>query len=207
MINVVLADRQTLTREGIIAVLSSVPGIHISGMASTSSQLIELLHQFKPHVAIIDHHYDNSFTITDIKNIIKQFAFLNILILSNQKSTEDIHELIKCGIKNYVFKQCDTNEIIQAVFAAAQGKQYFCKSITRLFNDENLQGNSAELALLSSRETEIIRLVAAGMTNKEIADKLFLSIHTVKTHRKNIIKKLGFTFKNAAELIQFTSIQ
>ena len=202
MVDVVIADNQLLTREGISAVLAPFIDIHVLGYASTADRLDQMIRQSEPKVVIIDHDFDSDFGIEDIKNINARFNFTNVLVLSNNPNRGTIIELIEHGVKNHITKYCQKDELIEAVYATAKGVEYFCEDISKiLFGDKQALLTADNMPPLSSRETEIIHLIAKGLTNKDIADKLYLSVHTIKTHRKNIIKKLGFTFKNAAELV------
>jgi DNA-binding NarL/FixJ family response regulator len=200
MIKVLIADSQALTRQGVIAVLAAVKDIEILDQADNIAGLKQLVSAHKPDVIITDH-----FEIDGIKTLAELFDLSHVLVLSNKQQKQEIQQVIDLGIKNYVSKECRQDELINAIYAAAVGKQFFCEGILSRLDDSATTDKSADtINSLSTRETEIIHLVAEGLTNKEIAEKLFLSIHTVKTHRKNIIKKLGFSFKNAAELISLT---
>jgi two-component system NarL family response regulator len=202
MINILIADNQILTLEGVTVLLSDVQGINIVGKAATLIDLEQMMINFTPRVIIMDHHYSDAFTPQHIKNIDANFDLSNVLILSNRQSKNEILDLVNQGIKNYVSKACSRAELIHAVNAAANGESFFCANTAYTLFGNKLPAKKADnQPLLSYRETEIVHLIAEGVPNKEIAEKLFLSIHTIKTHRKNIIKKLGFTFKNAAELI------
>ena len=197
MINVLIADKQALTREGIISVLSVVKDVKVTGQAASPASLEQMINLNKPDVIIIDH-----FNINDIKRVSTLFDPAHMLIISNRQQKNGIKEVIDLGIKTYISKKCSKDELIKAVYAAAKGKQFFCERIlNELAEDKIIEKDSENTPQLSTRETELVHLIAEGLTNKEIAERLFLSIHTVKTHRKNIIKKLGFTFKNAADLI------
>lgn len=201
MINILVADNQTLTREGIKALLTNVVDINVMAYATYAIELEQMISTLKPQVVVIDPDYNQRITIQDIKRIILKFKSVRILVLSNRQNKETISALIDLGIKNYVFKECSREELVHAIYSAAKGEQFFCKNtFETLFGNKLLPEKEDVLPLLSSRETELIYLITEGLTNKEIAEKLFLSVHTIKTHRKNIIKKLGFTFKNTAEL-------
>src|ERR1700761_231298 len=200
MINVLIADNQVLTREGTNAVLSGIIDINISGNAASSAELERMVNDLNPAVVIIDPNYNHRITLRDVKSIRSKFDSSHILVLSNRQNRKAIAETIDLGVKNYVFKECSREELVNAIYTTAKGEQFFCKNTFEvLFGAKLLPDKADPLPALSSRETEIIHLIAEGKTNNEIAEKLFLSIHTVKTHRKNIIKKLGFTFKNTAE--------
>lgn len=206
MINIIIADNQALTRQGLTTLLANKEDLNLAGQVNTSAELMHLADKLRPEVIIIDHNYDHSFSINDLKNIHTLFDFTRILILSNKQQKDDVLEVIELGIKNYVFKDCSEEEMMNAIYATAKGEQFYCKNTFRtLFGEELTLSKITAIPALSFRETEIVHLIADGMANKEIAEKLFLSIHTVKTHRKNIIKKLGFTFKNATELILLIS--
>jgi len=207
MISVLIADGQVLTREGIKSMLSDIVDIRIIGSAKSSAELEQIVTELKPHVIIIDHDYNNKFTISDIQNIKSKHINTRILVLSNRSARSKVLDMVNLGIRNYVFKECSREELVTAVYKTANGEQFFCKNtFETLFGSKLLPEREETANVLSSRETEIIQLIAAGMTNKEIAEKLFLSVHTIKTHRKNIIKKIGFTFKNAADLMSYTNI-
>jgi DNA-binding NarL/FixJ family response regulator len=205
MISVLIADSQILTREGIKSMLSDIIDIRIIGSAKSSVELEQLITEWRPRVVIIDHDYNNRFTLQHLQDVYLKYNDTRILVLSNRASRNKVLEVINLGIKNYVFKECSREELVTAVYKTANDEQFFCQNTFETIFGRKLLPEREEMAnTLSSRETEIIRLIASGMTNKEIAEKLFLSIHTVKTHRKNIIKKIGFTFKNAADLMRYT---
>ena len=203
--NIIIADNQALTREGMIAVLANTKGLKLYGTASTRTELEEIMVNHSAEILIIDPYYNNQFCIGDLKKILKENS-LKILILSNRQSKTEITDAINLGIKNYIFKESGLDEIITAIIATAKSEVFYCEKTMQTLFGHPLPPKKVDGApLLSYRETEIVQLIADGMANKEIAEKLYLSIHTIKTHRKNIIKKLGFTFKHASELILLLS--
>lgn len=204
MPNVLIADNQFLTYKGMIATLSDIPDIRIVGRAANQTELIQMTARLKPDVLIIDHKYADHFSIAELKLIPQQFEFARILILSNRQHKTEILDFINGGIINYITKTCSFNELVQAIYATAKGEQFFCATTSQTLFGDNLP--AADIPQLSPRETEILHLITEGLPNKDIAEKLFLSVHTVKTHRKNIIKKLGFTFKNAAGLTSMAQL-
>jgi DNA-binding NarL/FixJ family response regulator len=194
MIRTLIADKQLLTRKGITSILSESPDIEIIGEATDNEQLEYAIRELKPDVTLFDAA---DFTLTDSQPT-------NLLVLYNPGCITGVLELVQAGVQNCICKNCSHEEIIKAVHLTAKGERFFCG-----YSLLHLQSQPAvipsQLALLSERETEIVNLIATGMANKAIAEQLFLSIHTVSTHRKNIIKKLGFTFKNAADLVNYLS--
>lgn len=201
MIDILLADSQTLTREGIKVLLGNIVDINVTGFAAHFNELEQLIIKHQPKVIILDPFHNHRLTVADVKTLRSKYPAARLLILSNRRDRTEIQELLDLGIKNYVFKECGREELIYAIYSAAKGEQFFCKNtFETLFGNKLIPEKDDTLPQLSSRERELIRLIAEGLTNKDIAEKLFLSVHTIKTHRKNIIKKLGFTFKNTAEL-------
>lgn len=204
MIKILLADNQRLTHLGIIHSLAKITDINIIGQAGDITELEEQILSSKPDVIIIDH-YNQLLSLNDLLHIRNQYA-VRILVISNNRQRADVMEVINSGIKNYISKEASHDELIRAIYATARDEHYFCTNILRVLAENQTPEKSIEgVHLLSPRETEIIHLIADGLPNKDIADKLFLSVHTVKTHRKNIIKKLGINFKNASELILLVS--
>lgn len=184
-----------------MALLSTVKDICVIGCANSLVDLQEQVYNHQPQVIVMDHHFD----MGDFSNQEMHFAPAHVLILSNSSQRDEIQALMHQGIKNYISKGCTTDELIAAIYATAQGLDFVCDKTQKVLSGDSFSDEkSDELPQLSAREAEIVHLIAEGLANKEIAERLFLSIHTIKTHRKNIIKKLGFTFKNAAELATVT---
>lgn len=201
MIDIVLADNQVLTREGLKTALSDIIDISIVGYPANGLELQQMIGEFRPRVVLIDPDHDSRFTPQDIAIIYSQYDFVKVLVLTNQKNRDEIGSLLEMGVKNYVSKACSKEELVSAIYATAKNEQFFCKqTFEALFGGKLIAQKGDLIPRLSPREKELVYLIADGLTNNEIAEKLFLSVHTIKTHRKNIIKKLGFTFKNVAEL-------
>ncbi len=195
MISILIADDQTLTREGSAAVLAAVKGFNIIGAVQNQTELDKVIIECKPDVVIT-----SNIEKFNIQNL--DIDLSKILLFFNSQDQNDINRSLAFGIKNFLSKTCSSKELIDAVSATAGGEQYFCKQTLAILSSKNSSINDlADIPNLSAREIEIIKLIAEGLTNNEISEKLFISIHTTKTHRKNILKKLGFKFKNSAELI------
>jgi DNA-binding NarL/FixJ family response regulator len=201
MIKVLIADNQTLTYEGLLSILSGIKGVKVIGRAVDCKDL-DVLIQLKPDIIIIDHNQGDDFEVQFEQGNFIKFNHAHILILSNKQVRNNIIALSDMGIKNYVSKNCTRDELLQAVSSTATGEQFFCETTMHTIFGKNLPSKKTDASsILSPREVEIVNLIADGLHNKDIAERLYLSVHTIKTHRKNIIKKLGFTFKNAAELV------
>lgn len=200
-IKIVVADNSYLIREGFRSIIESVKDFIFSGEASTTEILSEKLLLTQPDVLVIDYT-SAFFSIDDISVIKKQFPKINILAITNQNSKATISKSIQSGVVSHLLKDCGKDEIIEAIRSTAKAQQFFCgKIVDDILKEEKIstKGVACDGVKLSVREIEIIQLVSDGLSNKQIAEKLFLSVHTVTTHRKNIMSKLGVN--NTAGLV------
>ena len=206
-IKIIIADSSYLIREGLKALLSSNKNLNIISEAGNSEDLKKSKELKLADVMIIDFT-EPEFKPEDIAKALVINPNIKVLAISNQISKPHILRAIEAGICSYVLKDCDKDEILDAVANTFEGKNFFCgKILDAVLVEQTSEVNLDHVASccepvdISKREMEIIRLIAEGMTNKEIADKLFLSKHTVNTHRKNIMQKLGLG--NTADIVMY----
>jgi two-component system response regulator NreC len=199
-------DEHKLTQEGISSLLRSIGEVEIALVANTKSQLLECLKLTPPHLLIINLHEPNAPILNLITQITLQHPRVRILIVSVLNSEEVILKTIKAGAKGFLSKDTDKNELIEAIYTLRSGYDYFSKSITHILLNKYIHKlktdeAAAGINTLSSREIEIMKLWGNSMTNKEIADKLFLSVRTVETHKNHIMQKLNL--KTSVDMIKF----
>ena len=203
-IKVLIADNSFLIREGLRSIITGSDALRLAGEADTTEVIQEKLCICRPDVLVIDYT-SLFFSIDDIRAIHQKFPRLNILAITNPQSRVVISKAIENGVLSHLLKDCGKEEIIEAILATAKGEKFFCgKILDTVLKEKDVpvsEGVSCDGVKLSGREVEIIQLVAEGMSNKEIAEKIFLSVHTVTTHRKNIMSKLGVN--NTAGLVMF----
>lgn len=206
-IKILIADNSFLIREGFRSIITGNSEFKLVGEAEKAEDLTEKLLITHPQVLVLDYT-SPYFCIDDIAVIHKEFPGVHILAITAPQSRIVVSKAIENGILSHLLKDCGKDEIIEAIYSTAKGEKFFCGKIldTVLKDKDNAdttkaEGVSCEGIKLSAREVEIIRLVAEGMSNKEIAEKIFLSVHTVTTHRKNIMSKLGVN--NSAGLVMF----
>ena len=207
MIRLLIADYSDLSRIGLKAIFQSNSDIKVVGEAKSNEELKRMISEVEVDVVMIDYT-SNGFNIevvSDCKNIRPALHFLAITPL---QSREVLINAIRHGIKSYIKKDCDEQEILDSIPSTANGDKFFCGRILETIqrNDINIDHLEYEPlsclpVSLSQRELEIIQLIAEGMTNAQIADRLFISTHTVNTHRKNIMFKLGV--KNTAAIVMY----
>lgn len=197
---VIIADSQYLVVESLKALLNSDGRFIVASVVSTKSEVIKCLENGKCELLITDINLIDYNGILDLQQMKMKYPSINILVLTNSVSKTEFNELSKSGIKNILYKTADRDDIISAIDCTLKGKKYYSEEILDLMLElgENKQVHEEPSALTSS-EIEIVRLIAEGMTTKEIAHRKHISFHTVNTHRKNIFRKIGVS--NASELI------
>ncbi|NQU81657.1 MAG: response regulator transcription factor [Bacteroidetes bacterium] len=200
---ILLADSQVLTSEGITSVLKSTGNYNIIGYTESSNELFSFFKKNTPSILIIDPFRLNDFLISFLANLTDIFPSSRILVLTGDSANENIIKILDSGITHFISKYCTKDELLNALTAIERDENYLCKEVVEALLKENLNisKNKSTNTHLTKKEFEIIRLIAQGLTTKEIAAKDFLSVHTVNTHRKNILKKLGIN--STSELIMY----
>ncbi len=205
-IPILIAQSNYLVREGLKTLVINDESLIFQCEASSGDDLIIFATSFQTGVIIIDHN-DSTFGANTIRKVKTLAPKVNFLSISDKPNRWMLADALSAGITSYLLRDCEKDEIIEAIHSTAAGERFFCGKILNdvlKANDEVLaepEFQSCDGFKISEREEEIIQLVAEGFTNKEIADKLFLSAHTVTTHRKNIMAKLGVN--NTAGLVLF----
>lgn len=205
MLTIIVADNSVLTREGFKAVMQGSYSVNINEVTEKAN-LLSALKKHKPQILVIDP-VSIPVTPTDIIQIKNQFKTLQILAISPMLPKEEISSLLNAGITSFLLKECDKQEICDAIDNTQNGTRFLCgQIIDALTADTDIsiktfKKASCEGFAISEREIEIIKNIALGLSNKQIAEKLFLSFHTVHTHRKNVMQKLRVN--NTAGVVMF----
>jgi len=206
-VKLIIADGSELIRLGLRTMFEKSSNVSIVGEAVSSKELIKMVEEKNPDVVLLDYE-SKEFSIDvvyKIEFIINDVKFVSI---KPYTSSNAILSAIKVGIDSHVKKDCSATEINDAVEATANGEKFFCGELIELMRGEKIdvenlefEEMSCEPVSLSDRELEIIKLIAEGYTNAQISVVLYISNHTVNTHRKNIMKKLGVN--NTAGIVMF----
>lgn len=202
-IKITIADSHFLSRKGLAVLLNENSDFTLLAEAISASDLVNQSRFFKPDLIIIDYSSQN-FSIDSLQQIVRKYPKAKFLAITDLISNEIISKGLKIGVTSHLLKDCDQDEIVEAIYKTAKGQKFMCgKIVNSIVETDNKKVNeySCEGMNISEREIEIITLIAEGYSNKEVADKLFLSTHTVTTHRKNIMNKLGVN--NTAGLVLF----
>jgi DNA-binding NarL/FixJ family response regulator len=203
-IRILLADDHTLMRQGLKHILESRDDFDVVAEASSGIEAVEAARQQKPDVAIVDVGMKELNGIEATAQILKHSPHTAVLILSMYSDERYVVRGIKAGARGYVLKNSAGEELIQAIHAVYKGLAYFSPVVARLFQDGFARLKDARevgdrFELLTDRERQVYQLLAEGNSNKDIANRLNLSLHTVETHRWRIMEKMDL--HSTAELV------
>lgn len=205
-IKVLIVDDHVLVREGINKILSLEPSIKVVDEAEDGAQAIELARRMKIDVILMDINMPHINGITATKIIKSEKPDINIIALTIHDQDEYLFELIECGVSGYVLKDVRPDELIRTILNVARGQAYIPPSMTpKVFEQLNRLSKVHDEAIdsfnqLTVREREVLCQIAEGLSNREIANKLYISEKTVKNHLTNIFQKLGVTDRTQAAL-------
>ncbi len=202
---VLVCESNFLYREGLKTVIDRNPFYEAIHEALNSEDLENKLLNNKYDLVTIDFADEPAFGIDTITLIQEQNPEAKILIISNESNKRNIYNVLSRGINNYVTKSCSGQEIYKALEASLKDQKYFCNTILDIIIDksfgEDEDDTTTTADILTSREKEIVQLIAQGKMAKEISSILNISVHTIYTHRKNIMKKLKIS--SPVELITY----
>lgn len=202
-IRIIIADSHFLSRKGLSVLLNTNAELEVLSEALSTSDLVNQSKLYKPDLIIIDYTSAN-YSLEGLQQIVKKYPKAKILAITDIQSRSIISKALNTGVTSHLLKDCEQDEIMEAIYKTAKGEKFMCgKIVSDILNNvaSDVTAYSCEGLNISEREMEIIKLIAEGSSNKEVADKLFLSTHTVTTHRKNIMNKLGVN--NTAGLVLF----
>ena len=199
---IVLADDHSLFRQGLKAVLEGTEEFKVVGEAGDGLELVDLLNQVNPHLVILDISMPNLRGIETIPEIKKNHPEVKILVVTMHNEKESLYQAISQGADGYFLKKDAGTELFSAIEKIRKGKVYVSPSLSGDLTDywEGIR-EGVKKSILTNREREVLSLIAGGKSNKEIADMLYISVHTVERHRANLMEKLNF--KKTADLVKY----
>lgn len=199
-IKVLVADDHPMVLEGMRSMLQQIAFVIVTGTVSNAYEAIEHIKLTAPDIVITDINMPEISGIELTLKIKKEFAAVKVIAMSTFKERSYISQMIQNGASGYLVKSASKEEIEEAILSVHEGKLYMSLDINLSSSDKQELIN---IPVLSSREKEVLQLIADGMTNPQIATKLFLSMHTVDSHRKNLLTK--FAVNNTASLIKLAA--
>ncbi len=207
-IKIVLVDDHRLVQEGIASLLEQTEGIAICGKCASGEEAIDLVRSLNPDVVLMDIMMKGMTGIEATRWIKEQNSTTKVILCSTEVKKEFVSAGIKSGIDGYIPKDASKETLLEAIQKVCEGERYFTEAITKLIFEDFYLAEKGEKKRerkfaegLTDRESEILKLVAEGVGNKEIGERLFISVRTVETHKTHILDKLGL--KNATELIKY----
>lgn len=206
-LRVILADDHEIVRAGIRRLLSISRVIKILDEASNGQDLVDIVEYHRPDIVISDIMMPKMNGIDALKKIREKGIDCHVIMLTAYEDSFHLENALEAGADGYLSKDINARELVDAIFDVIKGERVFSKSVVRLIKKKG--ASSAELeatpVVITKREQEILDLVAKGKTSQYIADKLFISVRTVESHRYNLMQKLDVS--NVAELIRYSILK
>jgi len=206
MSRILIADSNQLVACGLQATLRSHGMDQVVGQARSEKEMFDLIDLFSPDLVILDF-VTSGFSVESIIRL-KAKGRIRVLALTDAQRGVTLVNALRAGVDGYVKKDCDLQEIVEAVRETQCGRKFFCSQILDTIKREGINLESLNVVdpdcagvSLSKRELQVIRLIAEGFTNPQISEKLFVSPHTITTHRRNILQKLGVN--NTASVVLY----
>ncbi len=192
VVRLLVVDDHTVVRQGFIALLSTVPDMRVVAQAADGAQAIALYRQHQPDVTLMDLRMQGMNGVETITAIRNEFPAARIIVLTTFDGDEDIYRALQAGARGYLLKGMDTDELLSAIRAVHSGKSRIPAPVAERLAER------MSTPQLTERETDVLRLIVGGNSNKEIAAALFISEATVKTHINSLLGKLGVSDRTQA---------
>jgi DNA-binding NarL/FixJ family response regulator len=208
-LRVLLADDHVTVRHGLKLLIDDQPDMKVVSEASDGAEALQYAIALQPDVVVIDISMPGMNGLVATRKLKELQPDAVIVILTRHGDDAYLHELLRAGVAGYVLKQSASTELLQAIRVAAAGRQYLDSALTArvtagFLGKEGKRPNRAT-ATLTEREADVLRLIAAGHSNKEIALRLVLSVKTVETHKANATRKLGLSGR--VDIVKYAVLQ
>jgi len=200
-IRILLADDHAVVRQGFRMILSAHPDLEIVGEAGNGREAVELAAALRPDVVVMDVAMPELNGIEAARRLTAENPHTRVVALSMHKDSVYVREILRAGARGYLLKDSVADDLVAAVRAVAAGEGYLSPGVSNAVLDDYRKHVTNPIDLLSSREREVLQMLAEGKTNKEIAVVLNLSVYTVEAHRGRIMEKLNVHSIN--ELVRF----
>jgi DNA-binding NarL/FixJ family response regulator len=200
-IRILLADDHAVVRQGFKMILDAQPDMEIVGEAANGRQAVDLAEQLRPDVVVMDVAMPELNGIEATRRLASSVPHARVVALSMHKDSVYVREILRAGARGYLLKDSGAADLVAAIHAVASGESYLSPAVSNAVLDDYRRHATNPIDLLTSREREVLQLLAEGKTNKEIAGVLNLSVYTVEAHRGRIMEKLNL--HSIGELVLF----
>ena len=195
-IRVLLVDDHAVVRDGLRMILESAGDVEVVGEADNGHEAVRKVEELRPNVVILDVAMPLLSGAETARQILHRRREVKILVLTTYSEPEVVRDLVAAGVAGYLTKEVASEQLVSAIRTVAHGESFFSPAISKMLLEERRkaitgQGEAAPQVQLTSREAEVLQLVAEGHPNKRIADILNISIKTVEKHRQSVMAKLG----------------
>ena len=200
-IRVLLADDHKILRQGVRMLIDSQADMEVVGEAKTGREAIEEARRLKPDVVVMDVSMPELNGIEGTRQICDEMKHTRVLALSMHKDAVYVREILRAGARGYLLKDSEDDDLVRAIRCVQRGEAFLSPAISDAVLSDYRKHVSNPVDLLTSREREILTMVADGKTNKDIANALNLSVYTVESHRGSVMEKLNL--HNAGDIVRF----
>jgi DNA-binding NarL/FixJ family response regulator len=200
-IRILLADDHAVVRQGFKMILDAQADMEIVGQAANGRQAVDLAEQLRPDVVVMDVSMPELNGIEATRRLASSLPHARVIALSMHKDSVYVREILRAGARGYLLKDSGAADLVAAIRAVASGESYLSPAVSNAVLDDYRRHATNPIDLLTSREREVLQLLAEGKTNKEIAALLNLSVYTVEAHRGRILEKLNL--HSIGELVRF----
>jgi DNA-binding NarL/FixJ family response regulator len=209
-LRILLAEDHETIRDGVKLLVNSQSDMEVVGEADNGRAALHLAEQFLPDVVVMDISMPELNGLQATKKLKEKCPQVKVLILTRHAAPVYLQELLQAGASGYVLKQSKSEELIRAILAVAAGRAYLDpaiteRAVTQLRESGHVTRRVSPQANLTTRETEVLRLIALGYVNKEVAARLNLSIKTVEAHKSNAMNKMGM--KSRVDIVRYAMLQ
>jgi len=208
MIRVALVDEHPVVCDAIKALLAGADDIEVIFTATSNEEMIRKNTDDPVHVSLLVKYKPDVQDAEEVKQLMQRFPKIKVLIMSMYNDEPFILKMIKAGAKGHLARDTNRSEMLEAIYTLRNGFEYYAKTITNILlssylSDKDIDNTEKEKRQkdLSTREMEVLKLFAEGQSNRFIAEKLFISVRTVETHKNNIMKKINL--KTTVDLVKF----
>ncbi|MFA0733250.1 MAG: hypothetical protein LKKZDAJK_001865 [Candidatus Fervidibacter sp.] len=196
-IRVLIADDHAILRDGLKALLQSAPDMEVVGEAATGEEALRLVHKLRPNVVLMDISMPDMTGLEATEVIKRMYPEIKVIALTVHEHETYLRRMLQVGADGYVVKRAAADELVRAIRTVMRGSVYLHPEVAK----KVIGRSDPKMPKLSEREWQVLRLIALGYTNQQIAERLSLSVKTVETYRSRIADKLGI--KTRAEMVKF----